>query len=176
MRLPRMTARRWLIALAVLASGLGGFCGLWWSAYRAAMLAEARYNSEMQGLHATAERRLRAEIAGLRPGSNDLLHERKSTDRLFEMLRLSQVAGNSREVEAWRQAPHSPERRAVALKWAEVAADQAAYMVALHERWGEDYKRFRMPHHISDREVKPFEMPADWTEEDLRYGAGRPNQ
>lgn len=45
------------------------------------------------------------------------------------------------------------------------AADEATYKVVLCERWAIDYAQGRMPHHINDDE-----MPAGWTEDDLKYG------
>jgi hypothetical protein len=75
------------------------------------------------------------------------------------MLRSSAVAASSREVGRWRQEPESPERRAIALKWAKVAVDEAAYKRELHKRWRRDYERNAPPHHITDEEVKPFAMP-----------------
>jgi hypothetical protein len=119
--------------------------------------------------HHDFEARLRAEIDRLqkRAGTSD---EQGTADRVFEMLKLSRVANNSREVGSWEGAPHSPGRTLVALKWARVAADEAAYEAALCERWAVDYARGRMPHHIGADEVPPFRMPAGWKDDDLKYG------
>jgi hypothetical protein len=79
------------------------------------------------------------------------------------------VAARSREVEQWRQLPHSQKRVAIARKWAIVAANEAAYMAELHRRWEQDLEQGRPTHHITDDEVRPFAMPEGWTASDLKY-------
>jgi hypothetical protein len=61
----------------------------------------------------------------------------------------------------------------VALKWAKVAVAEATYEAALCERWAFDYEHGRLPHHVTDDEVKPFRMPEGWTKDDLKYGTSR---
>jgi hypothetical protein len=169
----RFTVRLLTVAVAVAGVPAVAYSALRWYSARLMLRAEAFDNAEMRRLHRDHEVRLRAAIGRLRrsrPGTPD---ERESTDRVFELLRLSRVASNSREVESSERAPHSPERVSVALKWAEVAADEAAYEAALRERWANDFARGRMPHHISDDEVPPFRMPDGWTEDDLKYRQAR---
>ncbi len=106
--------------------------------------------------------RLRAKIARIGNGNEDV-------DRIFELLRTSPAASRSREVAFWEESPPSRDRTVMALKWAEVAANEAAYMVELHRRWRQDLARGLMPHHITAQEVEPFKMPMGWTPDDSRY-------
>jgi len=62
----------------------------------------------------------------------------------------------------------------VALKWGEVAADEAAFNSALHARWKRDLELGRMPNRIMENEVPRFSMPEGWSSDDLIYtGAKR---
>jgi hypothetical protein len=172
MRVPRVrfTVRRMMVAIVVVAVAVMAYLVVVSYAARVMLRHEASYNAEMRQLNHDYEVRIRGELDRLlhsQPGGPD---GRESADRVFEMLRLSRVANNSREVGSWEHAPHSPVRMAVALKWAKVAADEASYEAALHERRAVDYAQGRMPHHVSDDEVPPFRMPDDWTEDDLKYG------
>lgn len=130
---------------------------------------EAADNAQRRELNRDYEAKLSGEIERLVQSQSGGPDGDESVDRIFETLRYSRVANNSREVESWARAPHSPQRRSIALKWARVAADEAAYYAALCERWAVDYGHGRTPHHIMDDEVPPFRMPAGWTEDDLKY-------
>ena len=130
----------------------------------------------MRQLKLDYEVRIRGEMNRILRGQPGGPNGHASADRVFEMLRLSRVANNSREVMSWEGAPHSPERTAVALKWAKVAAGEAAYEAALHERWGRDHDRGRRPHHITDDEIPPFRMPGGWSVDDLKYGQAERNR
>lgn len=163
MRLLRMSPRRWLIATAFVVLSIGGWQYAIWYGYRAMLRSQAAYHAETQGFYEAHERELRAEIARIRKGSDH-------ADRAFELLRSSRVANASCEVASWAKSPRSKERTAIALKWAEVAANEAAYMAALHRRWGQDLARGHMPHHVTDEEIDPFKMPIGWTPDDPRQG------
>ena len=168
-----MNVRRWARCIMIALAVIVGMISAWWSvlSYGARVMHrhERAYNAEMLRLYRNYERRLQNEIDGLVRIQKDAPAGRQDVDRLFEMLRTSPAASNSREVESWRLAPHSPERTVVALKWAKVAADEAAFKAALHELWEKDYEKGQPPHHIMDDEVPPFRMPPGWTEDDLRY-------
>jgi hypothetical protein len=157
------------IALAVVAVMIATCWSVRSYGTRVMLQHERVYNAEMLRLYRSYERRLRDEIDGLVRIQKDEGARRQDVDRLFEMLRASPAASNSREVESWGLAPHSPERTTVALKWARVAADEAAFSTALHELWEKDYEKGQSPHHIMDDEVPPFRLPPGWTEDDLRY-------
>jgi hypothetical protein len=145
----------------------------WWAA-RWSILRQGRRNELLY--HASSEREyrefegsLREQIGYLHQASADERAVRDVTDRIFELLRSSAIAANSREVESWRSKSPSPERTAVALRWAEAAVDEARFYAALHGTWRLDYERGRMAHHITDDEVPRFKMPAGWTAADLLY-------
>jgi hypothetical protein len=159
-----------LILTGLVGLAATGYLALYRAAYRRAMRAESSYNSEMEQLHGEAERRLRDQIDKLRRPEQGSRDEKEITDRLFESLGYSELANNSREVERWRKEPDSPERNAIALKWARVAADEAAYKRELHRRWRRNYERGVWPHHITADEVKPFAMPEGWTSDDWKWG------
>jgi hypothetical protein len=161
MRLPQMSPRSRLIAAGILVTSIGVWRSALWYGTRIMLRSEAAYNAEMQGLCEAHERELRAEIARIGRGSED-------ADRIFEFLRTSRVATTSREVASWAKSPQSRDRTAVALKWAEVAANEAAYMASLHRVWGQDLSRDLMPHHITDLEIEPFKMPIGWSSDDLK--------
>ena len=161
MRLPWISFRNWLITTVVVVFLIGGWRLKLWQGLRSMLRSEASYNAEMQGLYEAHERDLKIEIARIGQGNGD-------ADRVFELLRTSRVANASREVATWEKARRSPDRTSVALKWAEVAANEASYMASLHRRRGQDYERGLMPHHISDQEIEPFKMPAGWTPDDSR--------
>jgi hypothetical protein len=167
-RLPILTG---LVGVAV-----SGYLILHRYAYRSTMRAEMSYNSEQERLYANSERELRDEIDAFQRAKQSGRAGREMTDHLFEALHSSAIAANSREVERWRREPESPERKAIALKWAKAAADEAAYMRELHRRWRLDYERGTQPHHITDEEVKPFAMPEGWTSDDWRWGQANPDE
>jgi hypothetical protein len=126
---------------------------------------QLRYHADTEREYRDFEAKLREQIAALRRVGGDMAGV---TERLFELLRQSPAATNSREVESCRGKHPSPERTAVALKWAEVAADEARYYAALHDIWRQDLERGEIHHHITDDEVPPFKLPEGWTREDLR--------
>ncbi len=169
MRRPRITRRFIIVAATILGGVLATWIFVRWYAGEAMLRVEASYNAEMLRLTHDYEGRLREEIHRLISSQPREPDEGESADRIFELLRLSRVANNSREAESWEHAPHSRERTSIALKWGKVAADEAAYMGTLHERWAVDFNQGRMPHHISADEVPPFRMPTGWTEDDLKY-------
>jgi hypothetical protein len=158
-----------LILIGSVGAALLGYLLIYWHAYRSAMRAEMSYNAEQERLYADFERRLRDEINAFQRANQSNHSQPESTDHLFEMLETSEIAANSREVDRWRRVAESPERRAIALKWAQAAADQAAYKSELHRRWRLDYERGKEPHHIPDLEVKPPAMPEGWTSDDLKW-------
>jgi hypothetical protein len=157
------------ITLGILAFTVAGLFLIRWYAYRAALRSERAYQAEMEQLNLDYERRIRGEIALLKAVRSERQDLAKATDRLFELLELSQVANNSREVDAWKRSPQSADRTAVALKWSEVAADEAAYMAKVYKLCVLDLDRGRMPHHITNDEVKPFRMPDGWTRDDWKW-------
>jgi hypothetical protein len=110
--------------------------------------------------HRDFEARLREQIGDLHQAGSDERAVREATDRIFGLLRNSAMAANSREVESWRSRPPSPERTTVALRWAEVAVDEARYNATLHGTWRRDYVRGGMGHHITGDEVPPPKMSA----------------
>jgi hypothetical protein len=118
------------------------------------------------------ERRLREQIDSLHRAGGDEQAVREVTDRIFGLLGSSAIAGDSSEVQSWWRKPPSPERTAVALRWAEAAVDEARYFAALHATWKRDYERGGMGHDITDDEVPPFKMPAGWADADLPWGQG----
>ena len=161
---------RWVVVAVSITACATVLCGIvYWYAFRTMLGHEAAYNDENRRLYREFEVRLREQIDVLLLHQTNELAGREAIDRIFELLRTSRVANNSREVDTWRSAPHSPQRRSIALKWAKVAADEAAYMAALGDRWAVDYEQGRMPHHISGNEVPPYDMPPGWTEDDLKY-------
>lgn len=166
----RLTARPLLILMGLVGVAVSGYLLLHRYAYRSAMRAEMAYNSEQERLYANSERQLRDEIEAFRRAKQSGRAGRELTDHLFETLQSSAIAANSREVERWRIQPESPERGTIALKWAKVAADEAAYKRELHRRWRRDYERGTPPHHITDAEVRPFAMPEGWTRDDWKWG------
>jgi hypothetical protein len=131
---------------------------------------QVRYHATTEREYLDFERRLQEQVGSLDQAGGDEQEVRQVTDQIFGLLRSSAIAGNSREVESWRGKPPSPERTAVALRWAEAAVDEARYNAALHAIWRRDYERGGMGHHITDDEVPPFKMPADWTAADLIHG------
>jgi hypothetical protein len=130
---------------------------------------QRRYHADSEREYRVLAGALREQIGLLRRAGGDDRVVREATDRLFESLRLSAAAGNSREVEAWRRRSASPERTAVALKWAEAAADEARYFADLHAIWRRDLEGGGIGHWVTDDEVPPFRMPAGWTPADLLY-------
>jgi hypothetical protein len=158
---------RALLAFVALVIGLAAS---WWAA-RWFMVREWRrnqllYHTSSEREHRDFERRLREQIGYVHQAGAD---DRDVTDRIFELLQSSAIAANSREVEFWRSRSPSPERTAVALRWAEAAVDEARFYAALHGTWRRDYERGGMGHHITGDEVPPFKMPASWTVADLLY-------
>jgi|GEM_PF-5863802 len=170
-RLPqiRFTVRPWLILVGLLGLAVSGYLLLHRFAHRSAMRAETSYSSEQERPYADSESQLRKEIEAFQRAEDLGQAGSEMTDQLFERLQSSAIAANSREVERWRREPESLERRAIALKWAKAAADEAGYMRELHRRWRRDYERDTPPHHITADEVKPFAMPEGWTSDDLKY-------
>ena len=145
-----------------------GYLGVLRLARDEMLRCESNNNDEDHRLHVEYGARVRASIVLLRHQADLGASEWAMTDHLFQLLRSSPVASGSKEVDRWREAPQSPERVAVALKWAEVAADEAAYQAALRAVWKLDYAKRRWPRHLRDDEVRPFRMPAGWTPEDLK--------
>jgi hypothetical protein len=143
-------------------------------AQRAWHRSQIAYHSESERLYRDFENRLRGKVASLKQSAMRDPERQKLEDEIFELLHNSQVGNNSQEVKSWRISPFSLERTAVALKWAKVATDEAAYMAKLHEIRRQDHEAHRMPHHITDHEVKPFEMPDGWTAADTRL-PGQPD-
>lgn len=94
---------------------------------------------------------------------------RALTDKAFKLLVLSMVANNSKEVHAERRAEHSAKRTAVALKWADAVIAEFDHGAKCHEIWKREYERGGTSHHITEDEVAPFPMPADWTPDDRMY-------
>lgn len=166
----RFTLRSLLLLIGLVGVAVSGCLLFYRYAYRSAMRIEMAYNSEQELLYADYERRLRDEIEALQRSKESGGAGREMTNRLFETLKLSEIADNSRAVKLWRGGPQSPERTRMALKWAKAAADEAAYMNELHRRWRRDYERDIPPHHITNEEVKPFAMPEGWTIEDSKWG------
>lgn len=141
--------------------------GVIWFAARAVFESERSYYVDMLRLHRESERAIRQDIASLLR-----THPRQDPDpvlvaSIFQKVRLGDSGGSSREVRRWADAPHSPERTAVALRWARLAADEATFQSAIYTRWVEDFNQGRWPHHISDDEVKPIKMPEWWSEDDV---------
>jgi hypothetical protein len=169
MRMPRFrfTVRRMMVVVAILAIGIGAYKAVYYYAERAMLRSEAANDAEDRRLYLDHANRLRGEVERLR-GRQGGEASPGDVDRVFEMLRFSPVANNSREVDSWAKAPHSAARTSVALKWAEVAAAEAAFHASLRERWSIDYERGRWPHHVTNAEVPPFRIPAGWTEDDLK--------
>lgn len=169
---PRMRlALRLLLVLTDLAGvAAAGYLLLYWRAYRQIIHNEMSYSAEQQRLYADAEQRLRGEIDAFQRATEGDRTALGMTNRLFEMLRSSAIASNSREVARWEKQPESPERRAVALEWAKAAASEAAFMSELHRRRVLDCERGVLPHHITNDEVKPFAMPEGWTSDDCKWG------
>jgi hypothetical protein len=119
------------------------------------------YHSEMAQLEKEFERRLREQVSVLEAMPSG--HDRdRLADQIFDSLRLSRAAGNSREVDMWERKQQSFDRTNVALKWAKLAAEEAAYEAALHDRWRSDYERHGSPRHITADEIKPPDLPDDW--------------
>ena len=177
-RLPqlRFMVRPLLILMGLVGVAVPGYLLLHRYAYRSAMRAKMSYNSEQERLYANYERQLRDEIVAFRRAEESGRAGREMTDHLFETHQSSAIAASSRDVERWRRQPESPERRTIALKWARVAADEAAYNSELHRRWRRDYERDAPPHHITDEEVKPFAMPEGWTSDDWKWGQADRNE
>ncbi|MDG3006834.1 hypothetical protein [Paludisphaera mucosa] len=137
-------------------------------ARRESFRALSAHHAENIRLELERERRLRDAIeAALASAPDDRDASKAATDRLFETMR-STVAEKSREVDRWRDAPESPERRAVAVKWARTAAAEAAYMAELDRRWLLDCAWGLLPHHVTLGEVPTFVMPRGWTEADRK--------
>jgi hypothetical protein len=173
MQRPQITKRLIMIVVAVIGVAVATCWMVVSYSYRVLLRGEAAYSADMRTLNLDYEVRIRGEIDRLLDSQASGPSGRETTDRVFEMLRLSRVAANSREVASWEAAAHGPERLSIALKWAKVAADEAAFKAALHERWGRDYDRGRMPHHITNDEIPTFRMPAGWSEDDLKYRQGK---
>ena len=146
---------------------VGGLSAGPWREWRRAQL---RYHVDAEREHREFEARLRQQLGDQRRAGGDKRAVSEATDRLFASLRNSDLAANSREVATWRGRSPSPERTAVALRWAETAVDEARYNAALHETWRRDYERGVTGHHITDDEVPPPRMPEGWTTADLLYG------
>jgi hypothetical protein len=115
----------------------------------------------MEGLNRQYERRLHEKIPRLEKAVANGASDNALTDEVFEMLRLSRAAANSREVETWRESSQSPERMSAALKWALLAAEEAHYDAACHALWKQDYLRNQTSHHITDQEIQPPDLPDD---------------
>lgn len=99
-----------MVAVAVLSVVIAVWRLLLWFGEREMLRHEAAYNAEMRQLNLDYEVRIRGEINRLLRGQRGGPNGREFADRVFEMLRLSRVANNSREVMSWEGAPHSPER------------------------------------------------------------------
>jgi hypothetical protein len=160
--------RSLLVLVGLVGVAASGYFFLNRYAYRSVMEAEMAYNSKQELLYANYEQRIRNEIGTFLRAEESGRSDKELTDRLFGTLQFSAIAARSQEVEHWRREPESPERRAIALKWAKMAADGAAYNKELHRRWRRDYERNTVPHHITDDEVKPFAMPVSRTSDDRK--------
>lgn len=166
---------RALLATVTLAVALAA---IWWAArwfgVRQWRRIQLRYHVSAEGEYRDLERTLRDQIRELHRAGGDEQAAHEASNRIFRLLRNSAIAANSREVESWRGKPFSPERTAVALKWAEAAVEEARYHAALHTTWRRDYEGGGNGHHITDDEVAPFTMPSGWTAADMLHeGTGR---
>lgn len=175
MRWPdRSFVRRLLLSGFIVGVAAGG---LWLLGLRLAMAqwraSQISYHAGSEADYADIDRRLRAAIARLRADDPGREGEPAIADEIFNLLRVSATASDSRQVEMWRRASHSPERRGVALRWAVTTADEAAFHAACHRIWRRDLEAGRSPRTANEREIPPFSMPAGWTPDDLRHREGR---
>lgn len=146
--------------LSLILGGLSLSFGLYMK--RSMVRHEIAYYTEMEALERDYVRRMREQI----PALQDVVHGKSTdedlSDRVFEMLQISPAANNSREVTAWRDRPHSPERTGIALRWARLAVEEAAYLAAVHGRMKRDLERDGETRHITADEIKPPDLPRDW--------------
>lgn len=163
------SAKWWIVAGAVLAISVGGCGGMVWLVKREFLRGKSSNNAENLRLYIALEGELRAEIDRLRDYDDGSPTEVETTNRLFELVRNSRYGNNSKEVDTWQKAPHSPERKAIALKWGDFSVGYATYMIEVHRLWAKDFEDGRWPHHVTDDEVKPFKMPEGWTQDDSKY-------
>jgi hypothetical protein len=154
---------RALLAAAALSAALAvSWCAARWYMVREWRRSQIQYRADTEREYRNFEKKLREQINLLHRAGGDVGAITRVTDRIFELLRESPVAAKSREVASWRGNPPSPERTDVALRWAEVVADECRFYAALHATWKRDYERGGMGHRITDDEVPPFRMPAGW--------------
>src|SRR5262249_39923657 len=119
----RLPFRPFQSVVFMVISALGvAFAAIWFVA-RWYMLREFRqtrilYHAGAEREHEGIERKLREQINYLRQAGGDEGPTKAVTDRIFGLLQYSAIAANGREVESWRGKQPSPERTAVALKWA----------------------------------------------------------
>jgi hypothetical protein len=166
----RLRSRALLASVALAVVLAATWCAARWFMLREWRRTQILYHESTEREHRDFEGKLREQTGSLRRTGGDVQAIQAATDRIFALLQYSAAAANSREVQSWRGKPPSSERTAVALRWAEVAADEARYNAALHAIWRRDLERGGMGHHITDDEVAPFQMPDGWTPADRLYG------
>ena len=135
MRLPRMTTRRWMIAVAVVAVGIGGETARQRSAYYRMKAAECAF-SEENLLHVADEQD--ADVAGFEREAKDLmerarLHGDDSGEegrwrkmarvQMQNAIKLSRFARHTRQVAAFYGGLKRKYKRAVLLPWLSVDPD-----------------------------------------------------
>lgn len=128
--------------------------GLWRAARQEMMRSRIAYHTEEARLHLDYERRLRELIPRLNVAVESGQIDGDAPDQAFKMVRSSWIASSDEEVRDWASRPPSPERTKIALKWANRAADLAAYEAACHDMWKLDYEQGRTAHHITNQEIK----------------------
>jgi hypothetical protein len=128
----RFQSRALLVSAALAIVLAAGWWGARWAMVREWQRTHLLYHASSEREHRDLERRLREQIGSLHRAGGDERAVRDVTDRIFGLLGSSAIAGNSREVESWRSKPPSPERTAVALRWAEAPVGEARYNAALH--------------------------------------------
>jgi hypothetical protein len=156
-----------LISAAVGAVALGLHVLAVWASIREWRRDHVIYHSDMARLCKEHERRLREVAARIRRGENRDADDRDPTDAAFALIRLGLLGNNSREVDAWMTRPPSPERTAVALKWAEYTAAESGANAARHELWKRDLERGLSPRHVTIEVPEP-DPPSGWSPEDWK--------
>jgi hypothetical protein len=120
------SVRALIIAVGVAALLFGAAVQVRRAAYRRFSRQQARYHAEMVELGANYEKQLMEKSRSLKLGVPSLETQNKVVSEVFELLRNSSIMSNRRDVDGWRVAAPSPRRTALALKWAEEGAKQAA--------------------------------------------------
>lgn len=164
MKIGRRLVLIFAVTLAILSGGV-------FAAYRyirqRLIQMEASYQLEMQRLNIEYEIRMRKNLEALQQAEPGSQAEEELTDSILKDLGYSAVAGNSREVSRSRDAEQSPERKAIALKWAKVAADEAAFKSKFHALCRIHLEQ-NLSSQITEAELPNFAMPEGWTSEDQR--------